>query len=544
MELAKQISLKNFLNSYLLLDKSQQIIQEEQNQYLELKLPISQITLRCGLKYFSLTGRHQYTFPVYQLVNGNFLPLDSWDVIDLILAELKLTYSLPVENIELFMKQLQSSYDNLQFSLTTLGDDGIQQAFQGYLNFALSEGTLIAGHQYHPTPKSCFGFSRDEYYNYYPELKNSFQLHYFVAKDNCIQQKSAVLADNTDFLDLFSSANGQNQQLLIGSMLLPLHPWQANYIKELPAIKNMLADGRLIDLGARGEYFTASSSIRSVYSHKLPYMFKLSLNVMITNSVRMNYARELERAIAVTKFWQTEIAYEFTQNYPLFQAITDPAYLCLHDNGVLIEESALLLRENPFMSDSINVSCLAALCQDNPKAWGNRFNPLLWLFSHYEIALEAHQQNLLLELDLDGMPIKAYYRDSQGYYISEQSSANLVLQQDIFKHFALGSSEFVAHHFSYYLLGNSLLGVINALGYAGYCSEKQLVNQVKDLISKQCNNWDKRINDYLDSIINNQTLPFKDNLGTRLNALDELTAPLSQQSVYVDITNPFYSSKE
>jgi hypothetical protein len=34
----------------------------------------------------------------------------------------------------------------------------------------------------------------------------------------------------------------------------------------------------------------------------------------------------------------------------------------------------------------------------------------------------------------------------------------------------------------------------------------------------------------------------KDNLATRLQDLDELTAPLSQQSVYLEIKNPFYSA--
>ena len=100
------------------------------------------------------------------------------------------------------------------------------------------------------------------------------------------------------------------------------------------------------------------------------------------------------------------------------------------------------------MESGNNVSCLAALCHDSILSQGNRFDslianisqkyalntqqsaelwldkflsiciePLLWILSYYGIALEAHQQNLLVKLDTDGLPIYCYYRDSQGYYI-------------------------------------------------------------------------------------------------------------------------------
>ena len=74
----------------------------------------------------------------------------------------------------------------------------------------------------------------------------------------------------------------------------------------------------------------------------------MSLNVMITNSVRINYERELERAIAVDKFWQTDIAKEIQRITHSLVQLLILHFLCLLDsNGKLIEESALLFRHNP-----------------------------------------------------------------------------------------------------------------------------------------------------------------------------------------------------
>lgn len=565
MNLALNLGLKNFLNCYLLGKDNYSVIKHEANDYLEINLPKVGVILWVKLNYYSLTGRHQLSFPVYQISGNTHKLIDFWQVIDFVLEELRLSQNLPTANLIKFREQIENSLHNQEITLTNITEANGLTAPD--VDFALSEASLLSGHQLHPSPKSCFGFSKDEYLTYYPEFANAFQLHYFLVSPDCVHNDSRTSINLSGLID----NNPITQEIPEDKYLLPLHPWQANYLLSLDSVQKMLANGQLINLGALGKKFQATSSIRTVYCRDSEYMLKLSLNVMITNSVRMNQARELDRAIAVIEFWQTDIANEFNQQYPFFMPIKDPAYLCLKYDGQLIEESAVLIRDNPFYANQFNVSCIAALCQDNPFETGNRFNaiipklarklnvedsdaakiwfkrfieiaiePLIWLFSHKEIALEAHQQNLLVKLSDDGLPITAYYRDSQGYYISERQKAEFVSLQHIFNHFALGDSEFVAHHFSYYLICNSLIAIINALGYTGYSEEKILVKIFAEFLHEKQRKWSNRINKYLEYLLTSTTLPMKDNLATRLQGLDELTAPLSQQSVYLNIKNPFY----
>ena len=423
----------------------------------------------------------------------------------------------------------------------------------------------------HPTPKSCAGFSDEEFCQYYPEFKQQFQLHYFMVKSSNLYTKTNLAQGSNELIKQYL-LNTNNDY---SGSLIPIHPWQAKYLYQLPRIQQMLKNNTLIDLGIQGEYFSASSSIRSVYAQNSSFMLKMSLNVMITNSVRMNYERELYRAIAVDKFWHSDIARDIQLHYPQFSAITDPAFLCLRDDeGKLIEESAVLFRHNPFMETGNNVSCLAALCHDSVLSQGNRFDslivsisqkyalskqqsaelwldkflytciePLLWMFSYYGIALEAHQQNLLVKLDAEGLPIHGYYRDSQGYYISEEAMLRYPEHGEIFSTFASGTTKFVNHHFSYYLIGNSLLGVINALSQLREINEQALINKIQDKFKSWQQKWHDAPYDYLGFLLTHSTLPYKDNLSTRLCDLDELTAPLAQQSIYSELHNPFYASR-
>ncbi len=565
MNLALNLALKSFLNCYLLGKDNYSVIKHEANDYLEINLPKLGVILWVKLNYYSLTSRHQLSFPVYQLSGNTHKLIDFWQVIDFVLEELRLSQNLPIANLIKFREQIENSLHNQEITVNNIAEANGLTASD--VDFALSEASLLSGHQLHPSPKCCFGFNGEEYLKYYPEFANTFHLHYFLVSPDCVHNDSRININLNGLID----NNLISQEIPVDKYLLPLHPWQANYLLSLDSVQKMLANRQVINLGALGKKFQATSSIRTVYCKDSEYMLKLSLNVMITNSVRMNQARELDRAIAVTEFWQTDIANEFTQQYPFFMPIKDPAYLCLKYDGQLIEESAVLIRDNPFYANQFNVSCIAALCQDNPFEMGNCFNaiipklarklnvedsaaaqiwfkrfieiaiePLIWLFSHKEIALEAHQQNLLVKLSDDGLPIAAYYRDSQGYYISERQKTEFMPFQHIFRHFALGDSEFVAHHFSYYLICNSLIAVINALGYAGYIDEASLSDIFIEFLQDKLKKWDKCVNKYLEYLLTSKVLPMKDNLATRLKGLDELTAPLSQQSVYLNIKNPFY----
>lgn len=571
MKIAEDITLKNILNCYLIGNLNIMPKREGERVYFYIPLQASGAKLKIGISYYSKTMRHQFELPP-RIVMSNDSPrkISIMKAIKLLVEQRTIELNIPHTNKAKFMQQLKNSHANLKTSLGQLKIQEIAELFASKLDFVTSESGVLAGHQMHPSPKSCVGFDETHYNNYYPEFRKAFQLHYFWAKNDCV----LAMSNHVDVeSNLFLKSDLANSLNITDGYLIPLHPWQALHLKSLPAIQRMLSNNTLNDLGAQGEYFNATSSVRSVYAQNSPYMLKLSLNVMITNSVRMQYERELYRAIAVSKFWQTEIGLELNKYYPQFTPITDPGFMCLHENGSLIEESAVLMRENPFRDSGNNVTCLASLCQDNPYRKNNRFNsiipniahkyaldhtqaaylwfntflticiePLLWLFCQHGVALEAHQQNLLLKLDDDGLPKHAYYRDSQGYYVTENVSEVRSQYKDIYSNFASGSYEFISHHFSYYLIMNSVIGVINALGYSGLIEEERLIKCMQDFILDKQRAWPKEKNKYLNGLLNNPTLPIKDNLATKLFDLDELTASLEEQSVYNNIPNPFLTT--
>ncbi|TIQ65558.1 MAG: rhizobactin siderophore biosynthesis protein rhbC, partial [Mesorhizobium sp.] len=50
-------------------------------------------------------------------------------------------------------------------------------------------------------------------------------------------------------------------------------------------------------------------------------------------------------------------------------------------------------------------------------------DPLVRLYDRFGVALEAHQQNSLLDLSQQGLPSRYFYRDSQGFYLSNRFRA-------------------------------------------------------------------------------------------------------------------------
>ncbi len=93
----------------------------------------------------------------------------------------------------------------------------------------------------------------------------------------------------------------------------------------------------------------------------------------------------------------------------------------------------------------------------------------MYVYHRYGMAFESHQQNVLVELK-DGWPQWLWLRDNQGFYYIEEF-ADEILQQFPELHdkaHAVGSKTFVDERFSYYFFGNTLFGIINAIGATGF----------------------------------------------------------------------------
>ena len=431
----------------------------------------------------------------------------------------------------------------------------------------------------HPAPKSRTGFVHEDWQKYSPEACGQTQLHYwlvapeYIAEGTALEQVFSIQLKQEIKWHL-SESELETLAAYAHYKLLPLHPWQARYLQSKVWFKSLKAKLKIIDLGEKAWIFSPTTSVRTLASFNAPWMLKPSLSVMITNSIRVNLAKECHRGEMTHRLWHSELGQSILKQCPTLKAVNDPAWIALQLDGEIIDETICIVRDQPFTPEQ-QVTCIASLCQDHPVEERNRFNalfdqiasqqklndkaqiahdwfktflnislsPLMYVYHRYGMAFESHQQNVLVELK-DGWPQWLWLRDNQGFYYIEEL-ADEILQQFPELHdkaHAVGSKTFVDERFSYYFFGNTLFGIINAIGATGFVSEQDLLSVLQQHLFDLLKQYPE--SSLIQSLLYQPTLPYKGNLLTRLYELDELIAPVENQSVYIQLANPLYIKQE
>ncbi|MFF8292921.1 IucA/IucC family protein [Streptomyces sp. NPDC016309] len=438
--------------------------------------------------------------------------------------------------------------------------------------FLTAEQSLLLGHPLHPTPKSREGLSDAEAALYSPEVNGSFPLHWMAVDRSVLATDSAWTEQGRPrTAEHLTARLAGDLPLPAGTAALPLHPWQARDLRHRPAVAELLSAGLLHDLGAHGEHWHPTSSVRTVHRPGAPAMLKLSLGVRITNSRRENLRKELHRGVEVHRLLRTGLAEEWQAAHPHFDIVRDPAWLAVDTPaGEPVPGLDVILRHNPFGIGDDAV-CIAGLTAPRPwpgstgmrsrlaltvsrlaartgrptgavaAEWFLRYldqvvRPVLWLDGTAGVALEAHQQNTLVILDPDGWPRGGRYRDNQGYYFRESHRAALErrlpgigTRSDTFV-----SDDVTDERFAYYLAINNVFGLIGAFGAQRLADERLLLAAFRRFLTTTTGLGSPLPARLLES----PTLRCKANLLTRLHGLDELVGPVDTQSVYVTIANP------
>ncbi|MPZ89388.1 MAG: hypothetical protein GEU81_15230, partial [Nitriliruptorales bacterium] len=403
----------------------------------------------------SPTGQHAYRLPALLRTapSAPAVPLDHVTLATLLGRELALSHAGDADLGGFVAAVVDSTRNVARFLSTGSTPSSPDGTAPGPTPFLRAEQSLRIGHPLHPAAKSRQPMDAEDVERYSPEIGRCFALHWFRAEGTLVEQDSAWERPAADILaDLLVSDAEVDPALPLerwrrrGDALLPLHPLQARRLREHPAIRALLRKGRLADLGPQGTPWSPTSSLRTVYRASAPVMLKLSLAVRITNSVRCNLRKELARGAEVHRLLDAGLAAEIAERYPRFRVIRDPAWITLRaGHGESGFET--VLRENPyFAGDTVDATVVAALSQPTPaggpyrlrtlltglaaaeqravddvaRDWFRRYltvvaDPLLWLAGTHGIALEAHQQNGVVELE-GGYPAGFRYRDNQGYY--------------------------------------------------------------------------------------------------------------------------------
>lgn len=533
---------------------------------IEWMLPRQHAVLRAEVTYRSLCGPHGFgRLWLRGLSEAGWRPIEPFSALHALVHE---TYrdagNAPVERLRACELELLSRV--LQSYQATV--DNIDHISAGPAEgFIAAEQSLVFGHWLHPTPKSRQGMTAWQQPHYAPERRGQFRLHFFAAKLEYITHNSATERSAPAIVQSLFGSAGHGLSLAEGEGLLPMHPLQAEALLLDPMVQDLQRRGLLRSLGPAGPLFTATSSVRTVYSADADWMLKFSLPVRITNSVRLNRRHELDAGVAMAKLFARS---GFCRRYPAFRLIHDPAYITLDLPGRSESGFEVILRENPFAAGrGEDAETLAALSADplpgqrsriedlvrrlaarsgegvdaTCRQWFARYldvalKPLVALYDQHGVALEAHQQNSLIDVR-DGWPRAYYYRDNQGFYLSERYQASLdALVPEAANIASLYHDEAeINDSFAYYLLVNQVFSVISRMGRDGLVPEAVLMALLRERLECFAREMTGAGRDFAKAVLSGETIATKANLVTRLLDIDELEAA-AEKAVYTRMPNP------
>lgn len=524
---------------------------------IEFDLTNSFTRLRAEVSYWSVTGPHEFgALQLHDLAGQIWRNATIAEVIPLLVNDCfaRMPEAADGKMLEL-LRRVLNSYDQI-------GKTG-RTATDLRPNFLSAEQGLHFGHWLHPTPKSREGMTDWHQQAYAPEFGAAFQLHYFAARNSIVKTGSA---DGRSLHAILQDMPGLDLDVVNpDETLIPMHPLQADALRLRPSVRGLITDGLLRDLGPAGAPFTATSSVRTVYARHCPWMLKFSLPVQITNSHRINLCHELEAGVVMARL--------LVKLGPLpskFLIINDPAYVTLSLPDQRETGFEVILRENPFMDDQgegiVNIAALTAdplpgqqsmlarivmdlsrrqntLPSKTAKLWFDAYldcalKPALTLYDTVGIALEAHQQNSLLDIST-GLPSCYYFRDNQGYYIAESrldELADLEPQLRDIEALCFPEAE-INQRFCYYLIVNQIFSVISRLGRDGFADESTLIDQVRQCLQNAAKAATGPAVSFIDFLLTAPELSAKGNLLTRVHDVDELQVE-GEKAMYVCLPNP------
>lgn len=415
-------------------------------QALQILIPRLDSRVVVAVQHDSPTGNYRYLSAVYCKTAGQPWTLLDWRALAyLIIRDLAAKNNQPF-NDELLM-QIEDSVQVTTAILEAPWPNAIpSDPLAAYLD---SEQSLTYGHPFHPAPKSRQGFTKEDLCRYSPELRGGFPLHYFAVRRDAVYQQSTLDKACADIV-----ATQAPQGLVADSdyLLIPAHPWQSRWLLEKPLITEAMRDGRIRHLGAQGELYYPTSSVRTLYQRDNPYFYKFSLHVRLTNCVRKNAVYELEGALQVNRV-MSRIIPELRGLFPGTAIMAEPAFVSvdLKDsdpdrNREITEGFGLILRSNfdsqnllpgavPLLAGALfgnhilGEARLTALLQQiaaresmPPETvvveWFSRYvqqmmYPVLHCYFAHGVVFEPHLQNVLIGL-VAHWPAQVFLRDFEG----------------------------------------------------------------------------------------------------------------------------------
>ncbi|ARJ52007.1 IucA/IucC family protein [Staphylococcus lutrae] len=485
---AEHATLERLLNIYFRENGMHQTVSDTSQWEIRLN---DQLTLRGTWHYWSPMGHHMYDKAVYLESIGHVSQLTLLEAITYVLEAM--ADDAQETLLTAIVTRVKQDMHNSITRTARYLEQMTRPAITGNDDYLISEQSLYLGHPFHPTPKSATGFTDEDIEKYAPECHAAFQLHYLAVDPTLLVERYVPTYEQVVDQTLRQLAEIEAHAYTATYRLLPVHPYQIAVLKQEPVIQQYLANGRIQDLGQRGDVVYPTSSVRTVFSKKLNIYLKLPIQVRLTNFIRTNDFEQIQRTLDAAEV-VAAIKNEFET--PTFKLMFEHGYRALQPNHDetsldLLANSAMIVREGIVdYGPEVEIHVLASLLETMPdhvhsklagvwqqsglscEAWLTLYlNRVIWpmldLFVKTGISLEAHVQNTLVTIE-EGCPTVCYVRDLEGICVSEL----IATQQGIIPKIIGEESPVVYRHqeawhrFKYYIIVNHLGHLVSTLGKA------------------------------------------------------------------------------
>ncbi|MER7542250.1 IucA/IucC family protein [Spirillospora sp. NPDC127506] len=376
---------------------------------LVVRLPRAGVVLRAGLARPPAGPTHRLAPPYEERREDEWIPAP-WDrLANLVAGELELATGRP--NPE-FLAQVDASHTALAAILAARGEPSDDR-------YIASEQALVAGHRFHPSPKSRQGAPED-WLRYAPETRARFRPHWLAVHEDLIAEEGHP--------DAFTALSSHGPDAPPGRKLLPVHPWQFSLLADNLVLRSAMAQGLVLDLGPSGMEAIPTSSVRTAYLPDADVFCKFSLDVRITNCVRKNAWYELTGAMALNDLLPPifEKLDSTLLSEPAYRSVALPDRRLYEGLGVILRQGVRSLPGTPLLAGALTdpystfLADLPALSTpENARAWWDAYvahvaPPVLRAYLDHGVVLEPHLQNVLVCVDSTGMPVHAVFRDLEG----------------------------------------------------------------------------------------------------------------------------------
>lgn len=377
-----------------------------------------------------------------------------------------------------------------------------------------TEGMIWEGHPSHPLTKTKLPLTEEEVQQYAPEFMKIIPLKIVLVRKGLL--KSTTMTGEEDFVlkKMFPDKESQLRQwmqtyegTLDDYLVMLVHPWQyTNVITE--RFQTLIAQHDVIPTP-----FTVDSkatlSFRTMRLLNYPYHVKLPVNVQATSAVRT--------VSTVTTVDGPKLSYQLQEMldiYPTLSVASEPYGAHIDVEADLARQFAMIIRHSPEVhARDYTQLVTAVLTQVNPvdgqvvvdslieylygeineqtihqfmrKYMEALIPPLIGYIQQYGIALEAHQQNTILQIDKESERLSFIVRDLGGSRIYPDTLTQTVPVFEMTNESLISAEiEAVIAKFQHAVVQNQLGTLIHHFHHVHHIDEAPLYDIAADVIEQ------------------------------------------------------------